>query len=70
MPSFSPDNISGLLITIYLLVVALLGVFSLVCIAILFKHAEKQSIATMVTTAYIILFLAIVSTSIGALLRL
>lgn len=70
MSSLLPDSISGILIAVYLLLVAFLGIFSLITIGIFFKNAEKRSIASSISTIYAILFLLVVIFSVHTLANL
>lgn len=70
MPSITPDSISGILVAIYLILVAFLGIFSLVTISIFLKNAEKRSVATSLSTVYAILFLLVVIFSVYTLANL
>lgn len=70
MPPITIDGISGILIAIYLILVAFLGIFSLITMAIFLKNAEKRSIATSVSTLYAVLFVLIVIFSVHTLANL
>lgn len=70
MPSLSIDNISGVLIAVYLVIVAFLGIFSIITMAIFLKNAEKRSVATSVGTIYAVLFVLVVIFSVHTLANL
>ncbi len=61
------ENLSLAVIIVYLLLVVGLGIFGLITLAVLHKHAEKKSLATGISIVFVILFTIIFLVSLKAL---
>jgi hypothetical protein len=59
-------NLTPYIIIGYFAGVIIIGILSLITIAILFKHAEKRSVAAAISTAYGVLFAVLFATSLTA----
>lgn len=53
----SLNDISGVFILLFILLVLAVGVISIFAAYILFKHAEKRSVAVQMSLVYIVIFL-------------
>ena len=68
--NINADNISNVFILLYLIAAGGIGIFSLVALAILRKHAQRPGVATGVATVYIILFALVFLLSLTNLISL
>lgn len=60
MPDFSNTNITGVLVALFGIAVLFLAIVSLTTFAVLYKNAEKRSVATGITVVYVTLFILII----------
>lgn len=61
------NNLGSIIVIVYLLLVAVVGILGMVALAILHKHAEKKSIATMISVLFVVIFTIIFLASLGPL---
>lgn len=70
MPEIDIEKTSLIMATLYLAAVGGIGIFSIITLVILRKHAEKIAVATGVSALYLILFGIVLFLSLGNVIAL